>query len=138
MRDSVLLLAPRRSGKTSVKFRKETASVALVDECYERLLGPDRRKHFAHWEERLDDPLASPGERSLVRKLLNAAAKDPDGIEQSTVTQLRSTLGTGLDLDTYGLLLGLQHDGYLVKVDGRWRYASSLLREWWLRWKVSR
>jgi hypothetical protein len=34
------------------------------------------------------------------------------------------------------VLLALEHDGYLVQHDDRWRFASSLLRAWWLRWQV--
>lgn len=118
-----------------VAFHGQTASAELVDACFERLLAPERRKHFLHWEERLRDPLASPAEQALVRRLLAAAARDPDGISSDTARQLASSIGAECP-DLHVVLGALVHDGYLVPHGDRWRFASTLLRTWWLRWKV--
>lgn len=118
----------------AVRFRGKALDPGLVDEAYESMLDPNKRKHFAHWDERLRDPLLAPGERDLLAALLAAAARDPAGIGLDTARQIRAEVAPTLDEEP--LLLGLGHDGYLVEDGSRWRFASSLLKDWWLKWKV--
>lgn len=109
------------------------ASPSLVDACYARLLDPDKRMHFAHWEERLRH---EPPERAaLIERILEAAARDPRGIAQDHLTQICFQAGDSANVRT--LVHSLEHDGYLTRDGPRLRFASSLLRAWWLRWKVT-
>jgi hypothetical protein len=117
-----------------VRFHDRELSVELVDEAFEELLSPESRKHFSHWEERLKDPLVPPQERDLMAALLAAAAKDASGIDESTVRQIRSRHAP--EVDEQLVLVELERDGYLTLDGDRWRFASALLRQWWLRWKV--
>jgi uncharacterized protein len=118
----------------SSRFEKRELGAALVDEAFEALLGPESRKHFAHWEERIKDTLISPQERDLMKALLAAAARDPKGFADDTAAQLRQQHAPSEELAP--VLLALEHDGYLTRQNDRWRFASSLLREWWRRWQI--
>lgn len=116
------------------KFHKKELSGDLVDQAYEGLLGPKNRKHFDHWTERLDEPLLTPEERLLKKNLLAAAARDPRGIVSGTILQIREQYASGCD--EKNTLANLEHDGYLTYYEERWRFTSSLLRDWWLKWQV--
>ncbi len=117
-----------------VRFHDAVLSEDLVDQAYEALFASENRKHFSHWEERLRDKLLDPRERDLMRLLLEAAARDPAGIDAGTILQLRNQVAP--EVDENATLLALEHDGYLLKHQGRWRFASSLLRDWWVRWRI--
>ncbi len=117
-----------------VRFHGATLSEMLVDQAYEALFTAANRKYFSHWEERLQDKLLEPQERDLMRTLLEAAARDPSGMDAGTLLQLRNQVAP--DVDERAVVLALEHDGYLVEHQGRWRFASSLLRDWWLRWQT--
>lgn len=117
-----------------VRYRQAELAPELVDGAFDALLDTGRRKYFAHWEERLRDPLSPQPERDLMTALLEAAARDPNGISYDTAAQLRSEAAP--DGNEEAVLLGLERDGYLVLHDRRWRFASALVRAWWLKWKV--
>lgn len=70
-----------------------------------------------------------------MRRLLEAAARDLRGIDEAVILQVRRQHAP--EVDEKPVLLSLEHDGYLVKNGDRWRFASSLLRDWWLQWHVS-
>ena len=118
---------------TLVRFRGRELDEELVDEAYASLLSAENRKHFEHWVERLDEPLLTPEERDLEEALLWAAARDPKGLAASSALLLRKRVAPEVSEEI--VLASLAHDGYLVEDDKRWRFASSLLRDWWLRWK---
>lgn len=110
-----------------------TATIEVVDLVYENLLA--KRPHFDHWEERLHEELGEPDARHAL-DLLNAVARDSAG---ASITTLEATLGRSVrDLAardeklTY-LLDILRGDGYLTPVDGRLRFTSPLLRDYWAR-----
>lgn len=111
---------------------EKTVTVAMVDDAHAKLLEPTNRKSFIHWVERLDD--LPKTEAELARALLAAAATDAAGITSGTIKQIRETLAPGVHEDA--LLLNLTHDGYLDEQNGRFRFSSSLLRHWWVRWMV--
>jgi hypothetical protein len=117
-----------------VKYQGHELTVELVDNAYGRLLGLENRKHFSHWVERLDESLLTPKERELKKQLLEAAARDPHGIVPSTIVQIREQYGSGLN--ERDILANLEHDGYLTMHGERWRFTSSLLRDWWCKWQV--
>ena len=117
-----------------VKFRGRALDEGLVDEAYAALLSPRNRSHFEHWVERLDEPVLAPEERDLKRALLRAAARDPNGLADSSIVQIRKKVAP--DIAEEVILATLEHDGYLTRQGDRWRFASSLLRDWWLKWQM--
>jgi hypothetical protein len=125
---------------TRVKFRDRMLAPSLVDEAYEALLAPENYKHFSHWVERFEEPLLMPQERDLKKALLRAACRDRKGISISTGLQIQRKVAP--DLDVNAAFLSLDHDGYLTMRQGltthqgRWLFASSLLRDWWSKWQM--
>jgi len=117
-----------------VKFQGFELSEELVDRAYARLLASAARGHFHHWVERLEDPLLSPEERDLAKDLLAAAALDPNGLTASAIVQIREKHVP--DLNEQDILANLEYYGYLSFDEERWRFTSSLLRDWWLKWQV--
>jgi hypothetical protein len=111
------------------------ATVAAVDEVFERLLSPGKRALFDYWAQRLHDELGAP-EAGYAQALLDASAADPAGAALST---LQGVLGRHVgdpgarDERLHYLLDVLHSDGYLVREDGRWRFRSTLLAEFWRR-----
>ena len=110
-------------------------SPALVDQAFEALLGPDYRLYFDHWSARLEEDLG-PAEAERARALLSVAAKDPTGASKNALAAaLQPRLGESDDPEEVLLTLLdlLERDGYLVPVEGRWRFRSPLLRGYWVR-----
>ncbi len=115
-----------------VLFHRRELSLSLADEIYEHLLSSEMRPHFEHWLERLHHPLTTPEERDLQMAILEAATRDARGVNVDSIRQLRRKLAP--DLNEGASLLSLERDGYLTHKEGRWRFSSSLLRDWWSRW----
>jgi hypothetical protein len=113
------------------------ATVQDVDEAFSRLLGPNRRTYFEHWVERLGK-LPSHEEKDLAKALLAAMAKDPNGLSYEAIQQVRHK--TARFFDELKLLSDLADEGYVTETAGstgkRWRFASSLLQAWWLKWQT--
>ncbi len=118
-----------------VKFRHRALDEDLVDEAYSALLSPGNRIHFEHWVERLNESVLAPEERDLKRALLRAAARDPNGLARSSILQIRKKVAP--DIAEEVILASLEHDGYLTPQGERWRFASTLLRDWWLKWQMN-
>jgi uncharacterized protein len=109
------------------------ATVEEVDAACERLIA--RGTYFDHWVERLREELGTPDDRQAL-DVLHAAARDPEGAPYAALQAALS--GHIRDADArdekLDFLRGmLTSDGYLVEVDGRYRFQSSLLRAYWLR-----
>jgi uncharacterized protein len=117
----------------NVKFRGRPVDVGLVEEAYQALLAAEYKTYFNHWVERLEEAF-HPQQRDLGKALLWAAARDRNGVSQGTVFQIRRR--TAPDVNAMAVLTGLDHDGYLTLHDGRWRFTSALLRDWWRKWQV--
>ncbi|MBK8251767.1 MAG: hypothetical protein IPK82_03760 [Polyangiaceae bacterium] len=104
----------------------------LVDVVYKRLV--DRGHYFDHWVERQREELQAPDDQHAIH-LLTAAARPPEGALHST---LEVVLGHQIaDVDARDqklryLLDVLQSDGYLVTAEGRYRFRSPMLRDFWL------
>jgi hypothetical protein len=106
-----------------------------VDQAYEVLLSPAKRNLFDFWEQRLIKELGSPEDKFAVA-LTNAAARDERGATRTTLEQVLAVHISDLDerdRQLHFLLDVLQSDGYLVMDGDRYRFRSSLLREFWLR-----
>jgi hypothetical protein len=110
-------------------------TLRAVDAVYESLLLPAKRAYFDYWEQRLKEELGHPDDRQTL-DLLNSVAKNPSG---EPLPVLQSLLGKHIaepderDAKLRYLLDVLQSDGYLVAEDGRFRFRSSLLRDFWQR-----
>ncbi len=109
------------------------ATVDAVDAVHAELLSPSDRAYFDYWRQRLTEELGAPWDEQAIA-LLNAAAADDHG---ATRDLLRRVLDqkvpdpTERDARLRFLLDVLQADGYLVEVDGRFPFRSSLLRDFW-------
>ena len=113
----------------------EALTPAAVDAAHERLLSPSKRGYFDYWEQRLHKELGSvDSERAIT--ILDAAASDPRGTKNETLSAVlhsqlldererKKTLSYLLDV--------LCGDGYLVREEQRYRFRSSLLRDYWQR-----
>lgn len=111
--------------------RQEIKELALihVDTAFESLTSR-QEPHLEHWNQRLGR--FNRAELALVHALLKAAAKDPQGVSESTSVQIRRKVEP--QADEFVVLAELCDEGYLVRDVGRWRFASSLLRIWWRQW----
>ncbi len=106
---------------------------AAVDQAFERLAGFDQRSYFDHWRQRLHEQL-DPREARWAHGLLDRMSDDDGGASADTLRQAFADLGGPDDERDLRFLLGLLHtDGYAVEQDGRWRFRSPLLREFWRR-----
>jgi hypothetical protein len=112
---------------------KIPATVEEVDAACERLI--ERGTYFDHWVERLREELGTPDDRQAM-EVLHAAARDPEGAPYAALQGALSRFVSDIDArdEKLDFLRGvLTSDGYLVEVDGRYRFQSSLLRAYWLR-----
>jgi uncharacterized protein len=112
-----------------------TVSIELVDEVFEALLSPARRNYFDYWNQRLSEEFGQPRD-SWARALLAVCAADPAGATRATLKQtlLRHVEEKKTRDEELNLLLDLLvGDGYIVDHKGRYRFRSSLLREYWRR-----
>jgi hypothetical protein len=104
-----------------------------VDGAYERLLRPTRELYFAAWEERLARQLGPPDDRRAV-VLLDAVAESEAGLEVERLGALLAAeiADPGPRAEVFHYLLRiLEHDGYLVRDNGRCVFRSPLLRDYW-------
>jgi hypothetical protein len=111
------------------------ATVATVDEVVEALLAPSRRAYFDYWVQRLHEELAAPQDEHAIG-LLTVASRDPDGASLTVLGQVMTGHGTAPEAsgqELAWLLDVLVNDGYLVASNGRYRFRSGLLRQYWQR-----
>lgn len=91
------------------------------------------RNYYEHWYERLADELIATDARH-ARTLLEVIAKDVNGVAFSTLSgSLANEIEDARDRQetVLRLSLALSDDGYIEKVDDRWRFRSELLRAFW-------
>lgn len=116
-----------------ISLGRTTIDVAGVAAATDAMLA--KRTYFSTWDERLTTSLGAPHD-SHAHALLIACARDPEGAQRSTLSQTLVALGIP-ELErarTLTWLLDvLTHDGYLVLIEDRYRFRSSLLRRYWLR-----
>ncbi len=104
-----------------------------VDQVFERLCSVAHAKSFAPWWERLETELGRAGARA-AETVLDACATDPTGAHVDLLRELAAGIWTDDERENRrrALLDSLEHDGYLLPREGRWRFRSPLLREVWL------
>jgi len=110
-------------------------STDLVEQIFEELLLPAHKGYFDYWRQRLHDELGSPEDGQAVH-LLSQCARDPTGASRETLSQALAEHIQDLEPREERLrylLEVLESDGYLVMVDGRWRFRLELLRRYWLK-----
>jgi len=110
-------------------------SVEMVDEVFEVLLSHGRRSYFDYWHQRLTEELGSPQD-GWARALLNVCSRDSNGVSRQIFSATLShhiADANQRDEMLNWLLDVLIGDGYLVEAEGRYRFRSSLLREFWHR-----
>lgn len=95
------------------------------------------RSRFNHWEKRLSDHLQEP-ELSFSKAILGYLAKADDGLSTRQLLSRLSRREPDPDKREallQSLLIKLAEEGYLSQPDaqGRIRYLSFLLRDWWKR-----
>ncbi len=111
--------------------RGKHLDTAAVDAAFAELTSVGHRGRFSHWNERLDDQLRA--EAGRARGLLDMICADPDGAPDRVLL--------GVDADERSarasrrVLNLLLAEGYIVRAaDGRWRFRSPLLREYWAQY----
>jgi uncharacterized protein len=110
-------------------------SVAMVDEVFDVLLSHGRRSYFDYWHQRLTEELGAPQD-GWARALLNVCSRDASGVTKQTLSATLSrhvSDPNGRDEMLNWLIDVLIGDGYLIEEEGRYRFRSSLLREFWHR-----
>jgi hypothetical protein len=119
------------------KLRLEPAPLTTdsAEHAINSLLEPQYQVHFDYWRQRLEREL-DHADASHATELLNAAARDPQGVTLATLSQTlaRAVLDARQRQDRLRYLLDvLASDGYFVQHEGRYRFRFPLLREYWLR-----
>jgi hypothetical protein len=95
------------------------------------------RSRFHHWEKRLRDGLPEPA-LGFCLSILDHVAKKEDGLSLAQLSQRLAKRETDADARKrllQELLTRLGDEGYLSPPDaqGRIRFLSFLLRDWWQR-----
>jgi hypothetical protein len=114
---------------------KGSPSLEDIDTAYERLLSPAKKTYFDFWQQRLHEELGAPDDTRAVA-LLNAIAADDDGAARQTLSGLLSASiaeVTARESQLRYLLDVLESDGYVVAIENRYHFRSSLLRDYWRR-----
>lgn len=93
----------------------------------ERLAGPGGGPHLDHLAERLDSVLA-PDDLATARAILGRASRSRRGLAQVELADLGPGAATGAHV-----LRLLEDDGYVAVANGRIRFRSNLVREYWKR-----
>lgn len=119
-------------GEARAQARGATIDVPTVDRAWVTLLDANHRSHFDHWWSRLGESLAAP-DAERTHTLLHALATAPAGLTRDEART--RTMGASLveaDRDRWAFVLDtLTSDGYIVEEQGRLRFRSPLLREFW-------
>ena len=113
----------------------KTATEDDIEQVISVLLDPAHKGYFDYWRQRLFDELGRP-DADHAKRVLDAAARDPDGASRVTLSQVLSKSiadPDGREDKLRYLLDVLENDGYLVEHAGRWRFRFPLLREYWLK-----
>jgi hypothetical protein len=108
---------------------------SALDKAFEELLQPAHRSQFDYWRQRLTEQLGRV-RAGWAERLLTAACADPQGVTRAGLSQVLAARISDPDERDEALrftLDVLQNDGYLVLVDGRYRFRAPLLRAWWAR-----
>lgn len=114
---------------------KHTLTEEIIAQAYEnRLLTAYNRTYFEHYYERLKDYYSSEM-ADVAQTLLTEIARRGSLIKQELWTQFQNQMQGRGDEATFSYLLSdLENDFYLVREQQTFRFATKVLRDWWLRY----
>lgn len=128
----VQLLADQLA-QDAMRRRGNRVSKLDVQRVYQtRVLASHGHTELAHMEERLLKVLPA-ALRALATDLLTQAAVQSPLSAPAAIALGKRTLAEDEDVQSAlrDILAVLEHDGYLQREPGGWRFASRLLRDWW-------
>lgn len=102
-----------------------------VDEAFSRII-KNRYKHdhyFEHWKSRLKIAFDDLPQYNLAREVLNLLAAN-QLLDRAVFHDLGVKHGVA---DPQYVLSVLEYDGYLNEHEGRFRFNSPILKEWWYK-----
>ncbi|MCI2429745.1 hypothetical protein LM602_03415 [Candidatus Acetothermia bacterium] len=115
---------------------KRTLSKEMIEQAYENgLLDLYGRRYFEHYYKRLRD-YYDPEMADTAKALLTEIARRGSLTKRELWTKFQAHMKGQGDADTFSHLLSdLENDFYLVGDHGRqrFRFATKVLRDWWLR-----
>ncbi len=105
-------------------------STAEVKPLYDRIVFGKRNQYSENMRERLNDVFSKPLAEA-ARAVLKLIADTPDGIAREEL----KARAPAIESEDFNYVLDvLVHDGYLGEtLDGRYRFFSNLLRDYWRR-----
>jgi len=110
------------------------AAIADVDRAMEKLLSVPFRFHFAVWEEHIKKNFDVVESNHLKAILAIASETSAGEIEATFLSRLSRRYPNFGARALRDMLSCLAADGYLVNVDGRWKFQSGLLRRYWRKY----
>ena len=113
---------------------RKRATITDVRVVYEReLLSVRGQIDQEHYEGRLKMILGTEAYRTALDLLTEAAVNDGvltlQAAKSYREAPMPSTSGEEISIDD--ILYSLEHDGYLERQDGGYRFVSGLLEDWW-------
>ena len=110
---------------------REAASLEDVQRVYEsEMLGVRGQMDMEHYEGRLRMVLGSEGYRIALDLLTDAAVAD-GLLKDDAIDRQRTLQAEANPVPVENVLHVLEHDGYLAKCGGGYRFISGLLEDWW-------
>ena len=113
------------------------ADLAILDQAFARLLGPEHLAEFDTWRQRLDEQFTADV-AAAAKAILNHLCQHAQGrTRQQCLNALMKKKPTAdsqtVEEELARLLQLLQRDGYLLESQGRYAFRSFLLRDYWHR-----
>ena len=122
--EHLLMLAPRRVGKTSLMLELKQAPRENWDVI--PVAGESGTPHLDHYETRLEIALDEQ-EHEAAHTILRLACKSRNGVRFADLKRLRRDS----EQTFVSVLRVLEADGYLLRRSSHLAFRSNLLREWW-------
>ena len=113
---------------------RNEATTGDVEQVYERdLLGVRGQIDLEHYEGRLRMVLGPEGYRTALTLLTEAAVNGGLLMDQAVQLYRESSLSSPAkdEISIDDVLYSLEHDGYLERHAGDYRFVSGLLEDWW-------
>ena len=114
------------------RAKRREASLEDVAAVHEQdLLGAHGQMVLDHYEARLRMVLGKSGYPMAIDMLTNAAVNDGKLSDVDVMTFQEDAQARPKSLPIKDVLHTLEHDGYLAREDGGYRFVSGLLEDWW-------
>ncbi len=114
---------------------RDTATISDVNQVYEHeLLSVRGQIDLEHYEVRLRMVLGTEGYKAALLLLTEAAVNDGLLTHQAVQLYREATPSSPTEdgVPIKQVLYSLEHDGYLGRQPGGYRFVSGLLQDWWL------